>query len=66
MRRKLRNLRTWWRRRRLLRAYSRVFKIRTGKSVGFTPVMAAYQAAEDDGLLELDGGEVRWHWPEEQ
>ena len=60
----LRKLRTWWRRRRLLRAYARVFEVRAEKSYGFTPLMAAYQAAERDGVLELDGGVVIWHWPE--
>lgn len=49
---------------RLLRAYSRVFSARTGKHVGFSPVIAAYQAAERDGVLELDDDNVRWHWPE--
>lgn len=53
-----------YRRRKLLRAYSRVFKIRTGKRVGFTPIMAALSYAEDDGLLTLEDGEVEWHWPE--
>ena len=50
----LHQLRTRWRRWRLLRAYSRVFSVRTGKSVGFTPLMAAYERAERD---------VVWHWP---
>lgn len=53
----LRELRTRWRRWRLLRAYSRVFSVRTGKSVGFTPLMAAYERAERDGVLSLDDGE---------
>ena len=55
---------TRWRRWRLLRAYSRVFKARTGKSVGFTPLMEALSKAERDGVLELVDGEVVWHWPE--
>jgi len=66
LRRNLRKLRTWWRRRRLLAAYARVFEVRTGKSHGFTPLMAAYQAAERDGVLELDGGVVIWHWPDDE
>lgn len=64
MREQLRELRTRWRRRRLLRAYSRVFSVRTGKSVGFTPLTAAYERAERDGVLSLDDGEVVWHWPD--
>lgn len=65
LRDRLQELRTWWRRRRLLRAYSRVFTARTGKRVGFTPLMYAYEQAERDGLLELDGEDVVWHWPDE-
>lgn len=54
-----------YRRWRLLRAYSRVFKRRTGKSVGLTPMMAAWSYAERDGLLTLhENGEIEWHWPE--
>jgi hypothetical protein len=41
-----------------------VFTARTGKRVGFTPLMYAYEQAEQDGLLELDGEDVVWHWPE--
>jgi len=53
------------RRRKLLAAYSRVFKRRTGKSVGFTPIMAAWNYAERDGLLtQHEDGEIEWHWPE--
>jgi len=52
-----------WKRWRLLRAYSRVFTVRTGKSVGFTPLMAAYKQAEEDDVLEVEDGEVRWFWP---
>lgn len=65
MREQLRKLRTRVRRWRLLRAYSRVFSVRTGKSVGFTPLMAAYERAERDGVLSLDDGEVLWQWPED-
>ena len=65
MREQLRKLRVRWQRWRLLRAYSRVFSVRTGKSVGFTPLMAAYERAERDGVLTLDDGEVTWHWPED-
>jgi len=25
--------------------------------------MAAYERAEQDGVLSLDDGEVVWHWP---
>ena len=63
MRELLQELRTRWRRWRLLRAYSRVFTAKTGKRVGFTPMMAAYESAERDGVLSLDDGEVVWHWP---
>lgn len=59
----IRRLRTRWRRWRLLRAYSRVFSARTGKKVGFTPLLAAYNRAERDDVLSLDDGEVVWHWP---
>jgi hypothetical protein len=65
MRKLLRELRTRWRRWRLLRAYSRVFTAKTGKSVGVTPLMAAYERAERDDVLSLDDGEVVWHWPED-
>ena len=61
----LQKLRTRWRRWRLLRAYSRVFTAKTGKRVGFTPLMAAYERAEQDGVLSLDDGDVVWHWPED-
>jgi len=44
-------VRVRWRRWRLLRAYSKVFEAKTGKGVGFTPIMAAYERAEDDGVL---------------
>lgn len=47
----LRRFRTRW---RVLRGYSLVFKIRTGGSIGFTPLMAVLNAAADDGLLNLD------------
>lgn len=60
----VRVIRIRWRRWRLLRAYSRVFRIRTGKGAGFTPLMAAWQAAERDGHLTVEDGEVNWHWPE--
>ncbi|RJX43140.1 hypothetical protein DM826_07490 [Halonotius aquaticus] len=54
------------RRKKLLRAYSRVFKRRTGKQVGFTPIMAAWSYAERDGLLtQHDDGTMEWHWPSE-
>jgi hypothetical protein len=65
MRERLHQLRTRWRRWRLLRAYSRVFTAKTGKSVGGTPLMAAYERAERDGVLSLDDGDVVWHWPED-
>ena len=65
MRERLDQLRTRWRRWRLLRAYSRVFSVRTGKRVGFTPLMAAYDRAERDDVLTLDDGEVVWHWPDD-
>ena len=65
MREHLQQLRTRWRRWRLLRAYSRVFTAKTGKRVGFTPLMAAYERAERDDVLSLDDGEVVWHWPED-
>jgi len=65
MRERLRKLRARWRRWRLLRAYSRVFEVRTGKTVGFTPLMAAYERAERDGVLSLEDGDVVWHWPDD-
>lgn len=61
---RLHRLHVRWRRWRLLRAYARVFEIRHGKRVGFTPIMAAYDSAERDGLLSIEDGEVTWHWPE--
>ncbi|PGF13808.1 hypothetical protein CP556_25100 [Natrinema sp. CBA1119] len=57
-------LRVRWRRWRLFRAYSKVAKIRTG-CVSFIPIMCALEAMERDGHLELDDGDVEWHWPEE-
>jgi hypothetical protein len=48
---------TRWRR-RLLRSYARVFEVRIWKSVGFSPLLAAYQSAARDGLLEFEEGEV--------
>ena len=66
LRERSRRLRVCWRRWRLLRAYSRVFSVRTGKRVGFTPLMAAYERAERDGVLSLEDGEVVWHWPNEE
>lgn len=55
-----------YRRWRLIRAYSRVFKRRTGKSVGFTPIMAAWDYAERDGVLTRhEDGKIEWHWPDE-
>jgi len=65
MRERLHQLRTRWRRWRLLRAYSRVFSARTGKTVGFTPLMAAYDRAEQDDVLSLNDGEIVWHWPDD-
>jgi hypothetical protein len=62
---RLQKLRIRWRRWRLLRAYSRVFTAKTGKGVGFTPLMAALSKAERDDVLELVDGEVIWHWPED-
>lgn len=52
------------RRRKLLNAYSKVFKAKTGKSVGLTPLMAAYDMARDDGVMEFEDGEAVWHWPD--
>lgn len=63
-RNRLQELRTRWCRWRLLRAYSRVFSVRAGKSVGFTPLIAAYERTERDDVLSLDDGEVVWHWPD--
>lgn len=63
MRGRLRRLRVRWRRWRLLKAYADVFRARTGKDVGFTPLMAAYERAERDGVLSLEDGDVVWHWP---
>jgi hypothetical protein len=60
------SVRTRWRRWRLLRAYSRVFTVRTGKRVGFTQTMAAYARAEEDGVLEFLDGEVVWNWPDDR
>jgi hypothetical protein len=66
LRERLDAVRVRWRRWRLLRAYSKVFEAKTGKSVGFTPLMAAYARAEEDGVLELEDGEAVWHWPNEE
>jgi hypothetical protein len=52
IRARLQELRTRWRRWRLFRAYARVFEVRTGKSVGFTPLLAAYEQAERDAVDE--------------
>lgn len=65
MRNYLSQLRTRWRRWRLLKAYADVFKERTGKDVGFSPLMAAYQSAARDGLLKFEDGDVVWYWPED-
>jgi hypothetical protein len=41
-----------------------VFEVRTGKRVGLSPTMWAYQQAEQDSLLTLrEDGDVEWHWP---
>lgn len=54
------------RRRKLLDAYAEVFKRRHGKPVGFTPIMAAWDYAERDGLLTRhEDGCIEWHWPED-
>ena len=53
------------RRRRLLAAYAKEFKLRTGKQVGFSPYLYALQAAERDGVLENEDGEIVWKWPGE-
>jgi hypothetical protein len=66
LREKVRRLHVRWQRWRLLRAYSRVFERKTGKSVGFSPLMAAYERAERDGVLELEDGEPVWHWPRDE
>ncbi|GAA0289673.1 hypothetical protein [Halarchaeum salinum] len=58
-------LRTRWRRWRLLRAYSRVFTARTEMRAGFTFLIAACERAERDGSLSLDNGDVVRHWTEE-
>lgn len=65
VRERLDAVRVRWRRWRLLRAYSKVFEAKTGKRAGFTPIMAAYERAERDGVLSLDGGDIVWHWPED-
>lgn len=54
-----------FRRRRLLAAYAREFKLRTGKPVGFSPYLYALQAAERDGVLKNEDGEIVWKWPED-
>lgn len=56
-------LRVRRRRRKLLNAYARVYELRTGKAVGITPTMAAYDQAVRDGVLSIEGGELVWHWP---
>jgi hypothetical protein len=65
MREQLRELQARWGRWRLLSAYSQVFTAKTGKRVGFTPMVAAYERAEPDSVLSLKDGEVVWHWPED-
>lgn len=53
------------RRRRLLAAYAKEFRIRTGKRVGFSPHLYALMEAEKDGVLEVkEDGTVDWMWPE--
>lgn len=54
-----------WRRRRLLAAYARVFKIRHGKHAGFSPTVYALMEAEEDDLLELTEDGVVWYWPDD-
>lgn len=58
------------RRRKLIAAHARVFRARTGKSVGFTPLLYAHGRVVEEGLAsfeEADDGTVRldWHWPED-
>lgn len=60
----VRRLRTRWKRWRLFRAYFQVAKIRTG-CLTFVPYMTALEQMQDDGLLELEDGEVTWHWPDD-
>lgn len=53
-----------FRRRRLLAAYAREFRIRHGKGPGFTSTMYAYERGESEGVLKIVDGEVVWKWPE--
>lgn len=53
-----------WRRWRLLRAHARVFEVPTGKNIGFSPLMAAYQSAARDGIFIHEDAEIAWYWPE--
>lgn len=57
--------RVWRRRRILLAAYRKEFRALTGKRVGFTPTMAAWERAQEEGYLTIDDG-IKWHWPEEE
>lgn len=65
IRARLSQLRTRWRRWRLLRAYAGVFTGKTDKCVGFTPVISAYERADRDDILSFEGGDVVWHCPED-
>jgi len=53
----------WWRRRRLMRAYTRIAETEMRKTVGFTPVMRAYSLLERDGWGHIEDGEWRWTDP---
>lgn len=57
---RLHQIRVWWRRRKLKRAYGKIAEVEMGKRVGFTPVMKMYTLLDRDGWAELEDGELNW------
>lgn len=65
LRNRLQEQRTRWRRWRLLRAYSRVSTVKTGKRVEVTFLVAAYERTGRDGIFSFSDGEIVWNWPQD-
>lgn len=54
------------RRSKLLSAYAKVGKRLHGLGPGFTPTIFALTRLEEEGLATIrEGGEIEWHWPDE-